>query len=89
MAQGPNVKKLIIHKMSRDAIPDGCGLKAGIEFLSDPKRIMAGAKSATEWVEAAILAVRQAAEPNPWKNADDEAIAGEILKGIESRKAKR
>jgi hypothetical protein len=85
MNQGPNVKKLIIRKMSTDAVPKGGGIAAALGFLADPSRIVAGARAATQWVETAIRAVREAAEPNPWKTADDEAIAGEILRGIESQ----
>lgn len=83
--QGPNVNKLIASKMSRDAIPPGGGFADGIKFLSSKQAIVAGAKRATEWVDAAIRAVREAAEPNPWKNATDEEIAAEILRGIEAR----
>jgi hypothetical protein len=86
--QGPNVKKLIVAKMSTDAVPKGGGLQDAINFLSTKESIIAGARKATEWVEAAILAVRAAAEPNPWKDASDEDIAAEILKGVEARRKK-
>ncbi len=89
MIQGPNVKKLIIAKMSRDAIPDGGGFGDGIAFLlSGPERLMAAAKASTDWVERAIQAVRMATGPNPWKDADDETIAAEILRSIAERKQK-
>lgn len=78
--QGPNVRKLISAKMAKDAVPSGGGVADALLFLSNPKAIASSAQAATAWVEAAILAVRQAAEPNPWKNADNEAIAGEILR---------
>jgi hypothetical protein len=83
---GPNVKKLIIRKMSVDAIPSGGGLSEGISFLTKPGALSSGFKSAAEWVKSAIEVVRKAAEPNPWKDADDEAIAGELLRKIEERK---
>jgi hypothetical protein len=83
---GPNFKKLVCEKMSRDAIPPGGGVGDAVKFLSDPKRIIAGAKAAQEWVAQAIAVVRTGSEPNPWKNADDEAIAGEILKGVEKKR---
>jgi len=86
--QGPSVKKLIASKMSRDAVPSGGGLADAIAFLTDSEKIRSGAKKATEWVNAAIQAVRDAAEPNPYKNADDETIAGMILKQIEAKKGK-
>jgi hypothetical protein len=49
---GPNTRKLLIHKMSHDAIPDGGGLADGISFFTDPdkrKKIMAGA---LEWTRS-------------------------------------
>lgn len=81
-----NVGKLIIHKISLDAIPAGGGVADGIAFLSDKKKISAGFQSARSWVAAVIKAVRLAGEPNPFKDADDETIAGEILKRIEEKK---
>lgn len=81
-----NMQWLIIHKASRDAIPDGGGVADGIRFLSDPDKLRSGLREAQKWVEAAIQAVRLAAEPNPWKDSADEEIAGEIRRQIESRK---
>jgi hypothetical protein len=85
--QGPNVMRLIAHKMSI-MIPSGTkdGLAAGIAALSKPGNIAAVAREATAWVAQAIALVRQAAPPNPWKDADDEAIADEILRQVEQRK---
>lgn len=83
---GPNIRKLIATKMATDAIPRGEGFEAGIRFLSTKESIITGAKQATEWVQAAITVVRKAAEPNPFKAATDEEIAGEILRKLEERK---
>ncbi len=83
---GPNAKRLMIHKMSLDAVPPGGGLKSALDFIMTPGAMATSAKAATEWVNAAINVVRLAAEPNPWKNSDDEAIAEEILRLIEERK---
>lgn len=83
---GPNVKRLAIHKMSLDAVPPGGGAKDAVAFLSDPKRLTDSAREAQAWAEAAVRAVREASDPNPWRTADDEAIAAEILRQIESRK---
>ena len=58
----------------------------GVRFLKDPQRITETAKDATAWVNEAIELVRNAAEPNPWKMADDEEIAGAILEKIEATK---
>lgn len=82
---GPNAKSLIAHKMSIDAIPSGGGLVDGLKFLSSKESIVSGARASAHWVAAAIDAVRGAVEPNPWKYADDEQIAGEILRQIEMR----
>lgn len=86
--QGPNLKRLIAFKMSCDAIPTGGGVADAIGFLSSVENVKEGAAKATEWVNAAIQAVRSAADPNPYKNADDETIAGVILKGIVERRLK-
>jgi hypothetical protein len=85
VTQGPNVKRLIVAKMSRDAIPAGGGVADGIKFLSDPTAVLAGARVATQWVEEAIRLVREAADPNPWRQADDEAIAAEVLRRLGER----
>lgn len=92
---GPNMKKLVAHKISLDAFPPGTGgdfhenLMRGIDFIRDPKGFVASVKPAQDWAKAAVQAVRNAAEPNEWKTADDEAIAGEILKRVDERKKKR
>jgi hypothetical protein len=84
--QGPNVKRLICHKMSLQMVPPGGGAGAAIASLMKPGNIGVQAREATKWVEAAISLVRAAAEPNPYKTMTDEDIAGEILKGIEAKK---
>jgi hypothetical protein len=83
---GPNFRKLIIHKMSHDAIPDGGGLGAGIAFLLDPLATAKGWLNAQEWCEAAIKLIRDAEEPNPWKSAAEEEICAELLRRIDERK---
>ena len=80
---GPNVRKLIAHKIARYAIPDKGGFSDGLKFLAQPDRVLAAAKAATAWVFAAIDAVK-AAPDNPFNS--DEAIAAEILRRLESRK---
>ena len=87
-----NVMRLAVAKMSADAIPNGGGLADGIEWiksLQQPGKLSAEVKAAVEWANAAIEAVRKAADPNPWKTADDEDIAGEILRQIEAKKRRR
>jgi len=81
----PSVRKLVIVRMSRIAIPDGGGFADGLEFFTNAekrRRIMAEAET---WVASAIQLVRSAAEPNPWREADDEAIAGELLRRVDKR----
>lgn len=92
--QGPNVRKLIVHKMSLDAIPKNSqnGLADGIAFLSDTKRIVESARAAQLWVAQAIDLIRMAKDgdaegnPNPWRESSDEDIAGCLLTEIENRK---
>jgi len=75
---GPNVKKLIIRRMTVLMIPDGGGFSDGLRALcNNPSQYV---KPATEWVEAAIKAVREApGEPS----GDDEEIAGKILEAMD------
>lgn len=82
---GPNVKRLIARKMSLDAVPRGGGLADGLAFLSRKENITENAKTASAWVRVAMQAVREATEPNPWKDADDETIAVYLLKQIAER----
>lgn len=86
--QGPNVKKLIIRKMSLLMVPastpKGKGMEMAVNALRKPGNIGATAREATAWVEAALEAVRSAPD-NPYGD-DDEAIAGEILRQIEEKK---
>lgn len=87
--QGQNVKKLIIYKMSHDAISSGGGIGDGIKFLSSPEAMLEAARTATAWVSNSLDAVRQSPEPNKWKTASDDEIAAEILSRIEEVKRSR
>ena len=80
--QGPNVKKLIIRRMSQLAVPIGGGFGDALEFLTDKHRIITVAREATAWAFEAIDAVK-AAPDCPWTT--DEEIAGEIVRRIEKR----
>ncbi|KKL17574.1 hypothetical protein LCGC14_2484200 [marine sediment metagenome] len=80
MQQGPNVKKLIIRKMSKDMVPDGGGLPDALVALATPGNLSKVAGEATKWVEAAIAVVKTAPD-NPYGD-DDEAIAEAVLKGL-------
>lgn len=85
---GPNVRKLIVHKMALLMIPPGTpnAFQAGITALSTPGSIAAKAKEAAAWVEQAIAVVKTAPD-NPYH--DDEAIAAEILQRVAERQTTR
>jgi len=83
MTQGPNVKRLIAAKMAAIAIPPGGGFADGLKFLQSADRIKAAAREATDFVTAAIAAVKSSPD-NPYRT--DEEIAGAILAKIEERK---
>lgn len=83
---GPNVKKLIIQKMSKDAVPDNGGFEDAVSFLTTPEKLSAGWRTAEAWVKEAIAVVRTAAEPNPYKTMKDESIAEVLLKSIEEKR---
>lgn len=85
VVQGPNVKKLIAHKMSLLMVPPGCGngLQTALAALTKPGNVVAVAKEATMWVNEAI-AVMKTAPDSPYGD-DDEAIAGAILAKIEEK----
>jgi hypothetical protein len=80
--QGPNVKKLIILRMSTDVVPANGGIGDAVKFLMNIEAIKKSARDATQWVGDSINSIRKAADPNPWKNSSDEEIAEEILKRI-------
>lgn len=84
--QGPNVKKLIAHRMSTIMIPPGGGFKDGVKALLDIDGLKKVGKEASAWVEEAIALVKQAPD-NPYGD-DDEAIAGEILRQVELKNAR-
>ncbi len=80
MKLGPNVKKLIIRKMSHDMVPDGGGFVDGLQALQGD--LAERGRKASAWVEQAIDAVKLATD-NPYGD-DDERIAEKILREIES-----
>lgn len=83
-----NMRRLAVHKMSIDAVPKGGGVADAVRFLMDKEAMLTAARNAEAWAKAAVQAVRDASAPNPWRNADDEAIAGEILRRLDERKEK-
>ncbi len=81
---GPNVTKLILQFVAREAVPPGGGLVSGLKFFQDKEhrnRVMA---KAVVDANAAILLIKSAPD-NPYGN-DDEVIAKVLLEKIEERK---
>jgi len=78
---GKNVKRLLVLKVSRDAIPTGGGFAAGIEFLLNKERMIDVNRKAIAWIEEALAAVK-ATPDNPYGD-DDELIAQAILNKLE------
>ena len=79
--------RLTLEKVSRDAIPPGGGMAAGIEFFSDPNRIRETTAAAFEWAEQAINVMR-AATDNPYGD-DEEILAQVILDELERVRSNR
>jgi|ERR1700733_159898 len=77
-----NVKRLQIEFTAWEAIPDGGGLADGIDAIICPGRLSDCLKKAVTRTNAAILAVRNAGEPNPFREWTDDQIAGEILRKV-------
>lgn len=84
---GPNVKKLAAHYASKELIPPSGGLQAGMDAIMEG-RLGPTFLDALQWVESACIVVRAAAEPNPWRDADDETIAAEVLRRLKERESK-
>jgi uncharacterized membrane protein YcjF (UPF0283 family) len=84
-----NMTRLVIEKMAVGAIPEGAGFPEALGFLADGAKITAGAHAASEWVRGKIQEVRDAPGRNTWKDKDDEAIAGEILRRLYERRILR
>jgi len=79
----PNVTKLIIKFIAREAVPPGGGLASGLEFFGNPERRKQVLESAESKAIQAIQLVKSAPD-NPFGN-DDESIARELLSQIKKR----
>ena len=84
--QGPNVKKLIVRRMTVLAIPEGGGLEDGLAFLMDTNRMVKVAKEATNWVFMMIDYVKKAPD---YDGETDEEIAAAVLAKVEELKKER
>ena len=85
---GQNFNKLVAHRASQIMVPPGGGIAAAVASITTPGKMAQATREAVQWVRTAISLVRTAAEPNPWRNASDEEIAGEILTKLEQKKQK-
>lgn len=81
---GPNVKRLIVERMSTIIVSKGHKLHQVIGQLSDAKNIQNVAKEATVWTQNAIKILRDTTGID--QSWDDEKIAGEILARLDRRK---
>jgi hypothetical protein len=81
--QGPNVRRLIVYRMSTIMVPKGGGIVDALQNMCKPNGIGDAAREATEWVKAALMAVKSAPGGS---GMDDEYIAGEILSRIPDRR---
>ena len=82
---GPNCTRVMVHRMSMLAIPEGTDdpFGSGFRALMDPKLIAQHAREAQAWLAEALAAIKLAPD-NPHGD-DDEAIAGAILQGMKER----
>jgi hypothetical protein len=85
---GPNMRRLVAERAAQVAV-ESC--KDEDLFGHIVQRIVSETlgkdlAEAKAWCETAVGLVRQAAEPNPWKAATDEEIAGTILRKIAGRR---
>ena len=84
---GPNLTRLLIRRASVDAVPTGGGLESAIAYLLDGG-LAKGVRPALQWCDESIEKLRKAGEPNPFKDRDEEYIAGEILARVQKRETK-
>lgn len=84
MTQGPNIKRLIAHKMATIMVPPGGGVAAAIAALTTAGKISQAAREATEWVEQAIALVkpRQIIHSPPTKKSQVRFFAKLTNEGI-------
>lgn len=75
---------LMIYKIALDGSKGG--FSGALSILSSADKLREAAVAAKKWCSDSIAAVRQATDPNPWRNSTDDEIADEILRQIEARK---
>ena len=84
----PNLKELVWHLMSLDAVPPGSknGLSSAVEFILTPGKMSESFRNSIIRARNICMAIRQAGEPNPWKDATDEEIAGEVMRKMKEKR---
>ena len=83
-----NVNRLLARRLSQLIVARGKKLEGVVKTLRDKEVFLNSVKEAKEWVRSVIEEIRNAREPNPYKNSSDEEIAGEILRRICEREAR-
>ena len=86
MKHGPNVNRLIIEFMAREAIPTGAGISAGFHYFLDEVHRKRINESAERNAMTAIQAMKSA--PDAFSD-DDEIIAKFLLDKIAEKKAEQ
>lgn len=81
---GPSVRKLIATKMASQMVGPNGHIGTAIDAIMKPGNLAAHGKIASDFVVAAIAAVKSA--PNNPYGDNDEAIAAEILRRIDGKK---
>ena len=79
---GPNVKKLIFHYLSKDVKNFADGIRTIQDLAKDPKKF----SEAQAWVENSIRSIKNIQGKNPYKDMNDEEIAGAILAKVEEKR---
>jgi hypothetical protein len=85
---GPMKTELVLRRLCIVLIPPGTGdpLSAalhGISLLAQTGNTFV--TDSIKWVDDRLELIRQCRDPNPWKNADDEAICTELLKRVAAK----
>ena len=81
-----NVARLFAEKVATDMVAPGGGIGGVLTRIATPGLLVQKSREAKAFVDLALTAVRNAAEPNPWRDSTDEEIAGELLRRIEERR---
>lgn len=84
---GPNAKKLFVHFLAKESVPDGGGMVDGIKFFTDPEHRKEVLERAERNFDLAMIAVKSTTD-NPYGN-DEEKICAEILRQLDQRRNSR